>query len=68
MIRGRKWHDVDSDGTPDAGEPGLSGWTIYVDANNNGLFNSEEQWARTGEDGSYSLTLWAGNVYDPRGT
>lgn len=35
-IRGVKFQDLNSDGTRDGGEPGLPGWTIYNDVNNNG--------------------------------
>ncbi|MBN1147361.1 MAG: hypothetical protein JXA78_08895, partial [Anaerolineales bacterium] len=33
---GYKWHDLNADGIWDAGEPGLSGWKIYIDYNDNG--------------------------------
>ncbi|MBN2473342.1 MAG: proprotein convertase P-domain-containing protein [Pirellulales bacterium] len=36
-IRGRKWHDLDGDGVQDSGEPGLPGWIVYLDVNNNGI-------------------------------
>lgn len=36
-IGGQKWNDLDGDGEKDAEEPGLGGWTIYVDSNNNGV-------------------------------
>ena len=39
-VQGRKVHDLNADGVPDASEPGLSGWTIYHDANNNRAFDS----------------------------
>jgi subtilisin-like proprotein convertase family protein len=35
-IRGQKWNDLDSDGIKDSGEPGLQGWTIFIDKNGNG--------------------------------
>ncbi len=39
-LRGVKWNDRNADGTREEGEPGLSGWTIYLDENGNGLFDS----------------------------
>ena len=36
QIRGTKWHDTDGDGVRDADEPGIAGWTIFLDENDNG--------------------------------
>lgn len=36
-ISGTIYRDDDADGTRDAGEPGLSGWSVYRDLNNNGV-------------------------------
>lgn len=36
-ISGTVYRDDDADGTRDAGEPGLSGWSVYRDLNNNGV-------------------------------
>jgi hypothetical protein len=49
-IYGQKYHDLDGDGLRDAGEPGLSGWTIYLDANGNGLLDPGEVNATTRSD------------------
>jgi|GEM_PF-6979704 len=38
-VRGTKWNDLDGDGSRDVGEPGLAGWTIYLDLNANGQFD-----------------------------
>jgi subtilisin-like proprotein convertase family protein len=35
-IGGQKFNDLDGDGEKDGGEPGLEGWTIFLDGNNNG--------------------------------
>ena len=53
---GMKFKDINRNGVKDANEPGLSGWTIYVDYNNNGALDSAEPSAVTGADGSYELT------------
>jgi hypothetical protein len=39
-IRGQKWNDLNGDGVKDPGEPGLEGWTIFIDADGNGQFDS----------------------------
>ncbi|HJN65091.1 MAG TPA: cadherin repeat domain-containing protein, partial [Pirellulales bacterium] len=41
-ISGSKWHDVDGNQLWDTGELALSGWTIYIDANENGALDSGE--------------------------
>ncbi len=63
-IGGRVWHDADGDGRTDVGDVNLSGVTVYIDANNNGIFDSlSEQSATTGNDGRYSLTGLAAGSY-----
>jgi hypothetical protein len=41
-IHGSKWNDLDGDGTWDTGEPGLEGWEIYFDSNQNGQWDAGE--------------------------
>ena len=56
IVSGTKFNDLDVDGVRDLNEPGLSGWTIYVDYNNNGSFQSAtEPSAVTGPDGTYTI-------------
>jgi subtilisin-like proprotein convertase family protein/uncharacterized protein (DUF2141 family) len=40
-IQGRKWDDLDGDGVMDFDEPGLPGWTIFLDENENGILEQE---------------------------
>jgi len=54
-IRGRVWHDRDADGNWDEGEPGLADWTVYLDANDNGLLDEGEPRTVTASDGAYTL-------------
>ncbi|MHC4398953.1 MAG: SdrD B-like domain-containing protein [Planctomycetota bacterium] len=54
-ISGRKFEDLNGNGTYDPGEPGLQGWTIYLDANGNEQQDAEEAWAATYGDGRYAL-------------
>jgi len=59
-IRGHKFHDVSEDGIwadSDAGpERALAGWTIYLDANDNGVRDPGERSTETGSDGAYAFT------------
>ena len=54
-ITGTKFEDHDGDGVRDAGETGLAGWTIYLDADNNSVFGAGEISTVTGADGGYSF-------------
>ncbi len=55
-IRGRMWHDLDGDGIRDDGEPPLEGWTIFLDADGDGVFKSGERSATTDAWGNYAFT------------
>ena len=54
-IRGTKWHDLDRNGRQNGSEPGLSGWRIYVDENDNGQRDSGEPSATTNSSGDYRI-------------
>ena len=54
-ISGYKWNDTDGDGLWDSGEVGLSGWTVYIDANQNGSLDTGELSTVTEENGFYSF-------------
>ncbi|MCU0978062.1 MAG: hypothetical protein MUF25_02725, partial [Pirellulaceae bacterium] len=60
-VTGFKYLDVNGDGFQDWGEPGLQGWTIFVDADDDGNLDSGEVSVTTGSDGAYSLILPPGN-------
>ena len=56
-VRGTKWNDYNNNGARDAGEPGLSGVTVYVDLTGNNAFDAgSEPSAVTGADGSYAIS------------
>ncbi len=56
VVSGIKFNDLNGNGVMDASEPGLSGWTVYVDYNNNGIFESAtEPSAVTGPGGTYTI-------------
>lgn len=54
-ISGTKWFDENGNGVREDTEVGLSGVTIYVDANYNQQLDEGELSAVTGEDGSYTI-------------
>lgn len=55
-IHGQKFHDFNSNGINDVGEPGLEGWTIYLDANDNGQLDEGEVSTTTDANGNYAFT------------
>ncbi|MCA1833707.1 MAG: hypothetical protein LC750_13455, partial [Actinobacteria bacterium] len=66
---GVKFNDLDADGTKDAGEPGLNGWSIeaYRDVDASGTLSAGDTLAETGTtatllgvDGTYTLSLTPG--------
>ncbi len=61
-IAGVLYNDVNSNGRQDAGESGLSAWTVYLDSNHNAKLDAGEKTATTTASGAYSFTgLGAGN-------
>jgi hypothetical protein len=53
---GLKFEDLDADGAPQENkEPGLAGWTIYVDYNGNSILDPDEPSAVTDADGKYKI-------------
>lgn len=48
--QGVKWNDLNGDGFRDGDEPGLEGWEIYVDGNNNGMLDLEAEVTLESED------------------
>src|SRR5262249_1937333 len=55
-ISGSVFEDVNGNAIKDAGEPTLSGWTVYVDSNNNGVYDSaSEPGALTDSSGNYAF-------------
>lgn len=59
-IRGTVSNDANANGTVDGTEVGLAGWRVYVDANNDGAYQSNETSAITDATGAYTLTVAAG--------
>ncbi len=49
------WNDRDNDGVQDAGEPGIAGVLVYLDANANSIFDAGERSALTDLNGTYLI-------------
>ncbi|MFP5273432.1 S8 family serine peptidase [Coleofasciculus sp.] len=62
-IHGSKWNDIDGDSIWDANEPGLSGWTIYLDQNQNSQLDAGEVSTITDINGNYSFTGLTADTY-----
>ncbi|HNN82512.1 MAG TPA: tandem-95 repeat protein, partial [Accumulibacter sp.] len=61
-LSGVKYEDVNGDGVRGAGENGLAGWTIYLDANESGTLDAGEVSVVTDANGVYRFAdLVAGN-------
>jgi uncharacterized repeat protein (TIGR01451 family) len=66
-IKGFKWNDLDQDGQWDSNELGRGGWEIYIDLNDDGVFNQQlEQSTITGADGSYLFANLSPGTYTIR--
>jgi hypothetical protein len=60
VIRGQKFNDLNGDGIHDENEPGLNGWTIFLDIDNSGTLNAGDVSATTTDvdlDGDASIDL-----------
>jgi hypothetical protein len=55
-LQGQKFADADGDGTHDPGEPGLAGVTVYIDLDNDAVFDVGEPSAVTDASGHYSIS------------
>ncbi|MBI2074457.1 MAG: fibronectin type III domain-containing protein [Candidatus Levybacteria bacterium] len=61
-----KFNDLNGDGDKDAGDPGLSGWTIFLDTNDNGILDNGETTSVTNTNGNYEFTNLGGGTYNVR--
>ncbi|MFC1738235.1 LamG-like jellyroll fold domain-containing protein [Planctomycetota bacterium] len=62
-IYGSKFHDMNGNGIQDEGEPRLQGWKIYIDENENGVWDNGEQYGLTDANGDYAFTELAPGSY-----
>ena len=64
---GTKFEDLDADGAAqEAGEPGLPGWVIYVDYDDDGVLDAGEPSATTDANGDYTITGVVPGTYKVR--
>jgi uncharacterized repeat protein (TIGR01451 family) len=61
---GVKYNDLNGDGDRDAGEPGLAGFRIWADYDNDGVLDAGEPFDDTDANGNYSIS----GIQDPSGT
>ena len=66
VISGMKFDDFDGNGIKDSGKNGLSGWTIFIDANGNDALDSGETFAVTSATGTYSFENLGPGTYKIR--
>lgn len=52
-LSGTKFEDLNGNGTREDGEAGLAGWTIFIDANNDGVLQSTERSTQTDDQGRF---------------
>jgi subtilisin-like proprotein convertase family protein len=61
-ITGAVFNDLDNDGTRHF-EPGLAGWTVFIDENGNGQLDVGETSTTTNSEGRYALEVMPDNTY-----
>jgi secreted trypsin-like serine protease len=52
-IVGNVYNNLNDDGFQEANEPGLEGWTVYLDKNNNRKLDASESSTKTDAEGNY---------------
>lgn len=57
-ITGTIFQDANNDRAQSIGEGGLAGWSVYLDVDNDNVFDATEPTTTTAADGSYTLDTW----------
>jgi hypothetical protein len=65
-ISGVKFNDLNGDGIQQDNEPGASGWTVFLDTNDNLILDPGERSTVTNGGGNYSFTGLAPGTYRVR--
>ena len=65
-ISGTVFNDVNANRQLDAGESGIPGITVYLDQNDNGVLDPDEQSIVTGSDGTYLFSNLVPGDYSVR--
>jgi hypothetical protein len=63
IVHGYKWNDQDGDGVWDITEPGLVGWTIWLDLNGNGADDAGDAHQITDSQGHFQFVGVPGGTY-----
>ncbi|MEE4247334.1 MAG: SdrD B-like domain-containing protein, partial [Kangiellaceae bacterium] len=63
-VGGFVWNDLNGDGVQDMGEPGLADIAMFLDFNNNGIFEAEDIFVDTEADGTYSFSSLSEGTYN----
>jgi len=67
-ISGTFFYDSNANGVWNYGEPASPSWGVYIDANNDGRYDSGDKEIIAGSNGAYSFTGLAAGTYVIRGT
>jgi len=65
-ITGRLWHDLNADGDGVAEEPSLESWTVFVDLDDDGVYDGGEPAALTDATGTYRVDTVVPGEYTVR--
>jgi hypothetical protein len=65
-ISGTVFNDINGNGLRDAGDPGLSGWRVFLDTDGDWAWDSTEKSVLTDASGNYSLTGLSAATYKVR--
>jgi len=63
IIYGTKWNDINGNGQWDMTEPPLANWTIWLDANQNGIEDVGDLYEQTGATGHFRFTSVPAGTY-----
>ncbi len=55
IVYGAKWNDINGNGKWDTTEPPLANWTIWLDANQNGIEDAGDQYDQTDANGQFTF-------------
>jgi SdrD B-like protein len=66
FLAGLVYGDANQNGTIDNGETGLGGWTVFVDADHDGVLDSDELHLLTDPLGKFAFTSLPAGSYQVR--
>jgi hypothetical protein len=62
-LGGVVFNDQNGDAIRESGEPGLAGWTVFLDSDNNLTLDPGERWTTTDSNGIYTFNNLAAGTY-----